>query len=68
VVWIPIGAWIGAGVLALVVLGFCGYEIGWKARRLRADVVRLNAVTARITDLQQELAGAQERIKAVGRR
>jgi hypothetical protein len=68
VVWIPIGAWIGAAVLALVVLGFCGYEIIWKAKRLRSDVARLNESTARIAELQAQLAQTQERIAAVGRR
>jgi hypothetical protein len=66
--WIPIGAWIGAGVLALVVLGFCAYEIFWKAERLRDDVARLNQSTARIAELQAQLAQTQDRIAAAGRR
>ena len=31
--WIPIAAWIAALVVALVLLGYCAYEIAWKAKR-----------------------------------
>ncbi len=39
--WIPIAAWGAAVLLAVVVLGFCAYEINWKAKRLQRDLRRL---------------------------
>lgn len=66
--WISIGAWIGAAVVAVVVLGFCAYEIVWKARRLQADLGELTAVTARMTELQSQLAATQQRLAATGLR
>ena len=41
--WIPIGAWIAAVLVAVVVLGFCAYEIIWKTNRLRADIAELDS-------------------------
>ena len=40
------GRWIGAVVLAAVVLGFCAYELTWKSKRLTADLERLAGVSA----------------------
>jgi hypothetical protein len=68
VVWIPLGAWIGALVLAVVVLGFCAYEIVWKAKRLQADLIRLQTLNEQVAPLQARLAEAQARIAAVGGR
>jgi hypothetical protein len=65
-VWVPVAAWCFAAVVALVVLGFCGYEVAWKARRLQRDVRRLQDVAAQLPDLQRELATAQQRIAAAG--
>jgi outer membrane murein-binding lipoprotein Lpp len=55
--------WIGAVVLAAVVLAFCVYELVWKTKRLRTDLERLNDAAARLTELQQQLttAAAQTR-------
>ena len=66
--WIPIGAWIAAAVIALVVLGFCAYELAWKTRRLRRDVAQLQSLNAALIELQGGIAAAQERISAAGLR
>jgi hypothetical protein len=66
--WIPIAAWIGAVVVALVVLGFCAYEILWKTKRLRGDLADLQADAAQLTLLQQRLVQTQERLAATGLR
>ena len=39
--WIVVCAWAFAVVFAVVVLGFAGYEISWKARRLATERARL---------------------------
>lgn len=62
--WLVIGAWIGAAVLAVVVLGYCAYEIVWKARRLQRDVAALQGVAAELAGLQASLASVQQRIAA----
>ncbi len=64
--WIPIAAWIVAVVAALVVLGFCVYEIGGKTKRLRADLGELTAVANRLQGLRGQLAEAQQRLAASG--
>lgn len=54
--------WIGVVVFAAVVLVFCGYEVAWKARRLRRDADRLGEVAARVADLQVRAGELQERL------
>jgi hypothetical protein len=66
--WVPIGAWIGAAVVALVVLGFCGYEIVWKAQRLQRDLRRLQALDAQLTELRARVTAVQQRVAASGLR
>lgn len=66
--WVPIGAWIGAAVVALVVLGFCAYEISWKAKRLQADVRKLQVLNEQLTELQAQIAATQQRVAAAGLR
>jgi hypothetical protein len=66
--WVPIGAWIGAAVVALVVLGFCGYEIVWKAQRLQRDLRRLQALDAQLSDLRARVTAVQQRVAASGLR
>ena len=60
--WIPIAAWAAAVVIAAVVLGFAGYEIAWKAARLRTAVERVQALSQTAQGMQRELAGAQQRL------
>lgn len=67
-VWVPIGAWIAAAVIGAVLLGFCGYEVSWKARRLRRDLRELQGVADELTGLRGRLAATQQRIAAAGLR
>jgi outer membrane murein-binding lipoprotein Lpp len=68
VLWVPVAAWGAAVVVAAVVLGFCAYEIRWKADRLRADMRKLQATADELTALRGELAAVQERVAATGLR
>jgi predicted nucleic acid-binding protein len=53
--WLAIG---GAALFALVVLGFCVYEVLWRVRRLQRDVSLL-------TSLAPELAAVQRRLQVL---
>ena len=66
--WVPIGAWIAAAVVTVVLLGFCAYEISWKAKRLQADLRKLQALNAQLAQLQAELVATQQRVAATGLR
>lgn len=66
--WIPIGAWAGAGLIALIVLGFCAYELAWKTKRLRADLNQLLELATQAQDLRTELAATSQRIATTGLR
>ena len=59
--WVVGGAWIGAGVLAVLVFAFCGYELSWKTRRLRRESARMQALGERAQALQGEVAALQQR-------
>lgn len=63
-VWIPVLAWVGAVAVAAVVLGFAGYEIWWKARRLHSDLARLTSLGDELGAVQRDLAEAQRRLGA----
>jgi hypothetical protein len=60
--WVAIGAWIFAALVMIVVLGYCGYELAWKAKRLRGDLAAVQADAQRLDGLRAHLAAAQERI------
>ena len=60
--WAPIGAWIGVAAFAVVILGFCAYELSWKARRLKGDLAAFMELGARAQQLQVEAATLQERL------
>jgi hypothetical protein len=68
VIWIPVAAWGAAVLVALVVLGFCAYEISWKARRLQKDLRGLQSMADELTVLRARVAEAQERVAATGLR
>lgn len=59
--WVPLAAWIAAFAVAVLVLGFCAYELRWKTQRLNADVGKLQALGAELVRLQGELAVVQQR-------
>jgi hypothetical protein len=67
-VWVPIAAWGAAVLVALVVLGFFGYEIAWKTARLRRDVHELQDVADELAELRSSIAAVQERAAAVSPR
>ena len=64
--WLPVAAWCFAAAVALVVLGFCTYEIVWKAKRLQRDLGRLQQMSGQLAELQAELTAAQQRVAAAG--
>jgi hypothetical protein len=61
VVWIVAGSWALAGLLGVVILGFCGYELAWKGRRLARDLARLRDLGGELTHLQRRLSDTQQR-------
>jgi len=64
--WIPLAAWLAGLVIALVVLGFCAYEIIWKTRRLQRDLLQLHGDIGGLADLQARLAAAKQRFADTG--
>jgi len=62
---VPIVAWAAAAAVAVVVLGFCAYEIVWKTNRLRRDVAKLQVAADQLTELRDGLAATQQRAAAV---
>lgn len=68
-IWVPIAAWAGAVLFAVVVLGFCAYEIVWKARRLQSDLIRLHQTQTDAMSLRDALQSSIERLnRATGTR
>jgi hypothetical protein len=61
--WIVAGAWAFAVVFALVVLGFAGYELRWKARRLAAERAELEQLAAKLAALGTQLQSAADRLR-----
>lgn len=66
--WIPIIAWLAALVVAAVVLGFCAYEVTWKAKRLQRDLRALQGLNEQAQVLRGQLVETQERLTASGLR
>jgi hypothetical protein len=60
--WTAIIAGLAAVVLAAVPLGFCLYELAWKARRLRGDLARMNELGNLLARLRDEADAAQQRL------
>lgn len=65
--WSAIG---GAVLVGMVLLGFCAYELTWKAQRLKRDLVVLRRVTDELQQTQKDLTllGARLRSVAPGNR
>ncbi|HEV2886612.1 MAG TPA: hypothetical protein VGX49_06860 [Jatrophihabitans sp.] len=61
--WIVVAAWGFALVFALVVLGFAGYELTWKTRRLAAERARLEQLMAELAGLGARLQAAADRLR-----
>jgi hypothetical protein len=61
-------AWGAAAVVAVVILGYCAYEIAWKARRLRRDLGQLQAQAAQLRELRTRVADARQRLATTGLR
>lgn len=62
--WVIALGWGVAVLVALAVLGFCGYELTWKSARLRRDLRGLQGLRAQLTDVQGRLAQVQQRAGA----
>ena len=61
--WIVFAAWGFAVVFALVVLGFAGYELSWKTRRLNAERARLEQLAADLAQLGTRLQASVDRLR-----
>lgn len=57
--------WVGAVVVAAVVLSFCAYELTWKSKRLRSDLGKLQALSQSLAALRDEVAVVQSRAAEV---
>ena len=57
--------WIGALVLAGVIVAFCVYELSWKSKRLHGDLATLQGLQSSLTALQAEVAAVQRRLTEV---
>lgn len=64
--WIPLVAWLIAAAVALVVLGFCAYELVWKARRLQRDLGQLQDLAGQLALVRDDVAAAQLRLARAG--
>jgi hypothetical protein len=65
--WVVV-AWSAAGAIAVLLLGFCAYELTWKANRLRRDTAKLQAAAEQLAALRGKLAEAQQRAAAARQR
>ena len=61
--WIVVCAWAFAVVFAVVVLGFAGYEISWKARRLATERARLEQLAAELARTGADLQAAADKLR-----
>ncbi len=52
-------SWGIALLIGVVVLAFCGYEISWKAARLKTDLYRLNRLGADLQAVSVQLTRVQ---------
>jgi hypothetical protein len=60
--WLVIGGWIFAVLFAAVLLGFAGYELTWKSRRLAAEQARLAGLVAELNAVGARLQDAADRL------
>ena len=64
-VWLVAGVWAFAVLFAIVLLGFAGYELAWKARRLNADRAKLDRTRTELAELAAQLQAAADRAAAL---
>jgi hypothetical protein len=55
-------AGVAAAMVAIIVVGFCGYELRWKSQRLRDDLAGLEATLRQLGGVQQGLQDAVTRL------
>jgi hypothetical protein len=60
--WLVVGGWIFAVLFAAVLLGFAGYELSWKSRRLIAEQARLAGLVAELNAVGARLQDAADRL------
>jgi len=60
--WLVVGGWIFAVLFAAVLLGFAGYELSWKSRRLVAEQARLAGLVAELNAVGARLQDAADRL------
>jgi hypothetical protein len=65
VLWVVVATWGFAVLVALVIGGFCGYEIAWKSARLRRDLAQLDRLRADLTRVQARLLSARQHASAL---
>jgi len=58
-----VAAWGFAVVFALVVLGFVGYEVSWKTKRLLAEQARLEQLMADLAGVGANLQASADRLR-----
>jgi hypothetical protein len=61
--WIVLGAWVFAVLVGVVVLGFAGYEIVWKSRRLTAERQQLDRVVGELSAVAERLRTSADRLR-----
>jgi hypothetical protein len=61
--WIVVGAWLFAVALGLVLLGFTGYELSWKSRRLETERAKLDRLLHQLDLTGADLQDSTERAK-----
>lgn len=64
--WTPLLAWLISLAVAAVVLGFCVYDVTWKARRLQGDLRELQLLGNALDHLHGDLVAARQRLARPG--
>ena len=59
--WIVLAAWVFAVLFAAVILGFTGYEVSWKLRRLQKDQARLETLAHELGKTAAQLQSSAAR-------
>lgn len=63
--WVVGLVWGIAGVFGIAVLGLLAWDLAGKVQRLRKDADALLILRERLTDLQAQMAEAQQRVPSV---